>query len=228
MVDALAFFTGAASRGRTSASPRSRSCIAARMSFDRYVRHVVPLLSSVAVAFLAAACSSSTKSTPDDTTSLNGGAGGSGGTATLAGEYGAEPIKPVMSAIWIGIPGDANESAGGPFIYLFDGSITCNQLSKADKWGDTIPAGTQVLEIIAGSTTAGAALPASENAGANVAEVNFIHGGSPDDTRANAGSVTLTSYVKGASVDGTIDMKFPTGSVKGTFHATWCPGGHEH
>lgn len=144
------------------------------------------------------------------------------------GEYGTEPIKPVMSAIWIGIPGDANESAGGPFIYLFGGSVTCNQLSKADKWGDTIPAGTQVLEIIAGGTTAGAALPTSQNAGANVAEVNFIHGGNPDDSRATSGTVTLTSYVKGASVDGTIDVKFATGSAKGTFHATWCPGGHEH
>jgi hypothetical protein len=59
-------------------------------------------------------------------------------------------------------------------------------------------------------------------------EVNFIHGGNPDDTRATSGTVTLTSYMKGASVDGTIDVKFPTGSAKGTFHATWCPGGHEH
>lgn len=198
-------------------------------SFTRYVRRVVPLLSSVAVVALAASCSSSSSTpTPDDTTSLNGNAGGIGGTAALTGEYGTEPITPVMSAIWIGIPGDATESAGGPFIYLFGGSVTCNQLSKADKWGDTVPAGTQVLEIIAGSTTAAVALPASPNAGANVSEVNFIHGGNADDTRATSGAVTLTSYVKGASVDGTIDVKFPTGSAKGSFHAMWCPGGHEH
>lgn len=199
------------------------------MSFTRHVRHVVPLLSSVAVAVLAAACSSSSsKPIPDDTTSLNGTAGGIGGTAMLMGEYGTEAIKPVLSALWIGIPGDASESAGGPFLYLFGAAVTCNQLSQANKWGDTIPAGTQVLEIIAGSTTAGVALPAAANASANVSEVNFIHGGNADDTRATSGAVTLTSYVKGASVDGTIDVKFPTGSAKGTFHATWCPGGHEH
>jgi hypothetical protein len=34
--------------------------------------------------------------------------------------------------------------------------------------------------------------------------------------------------VKDASVDGTIDVEFPTGSAKGSFHTTWCPGGHEH
>jgi hypothetical protein len=197
-------------------------------SFPTHLRHVVALLSTAAIAFLGASCSSKSSTTPDDNTALNGSAGGIGGTAALVGEYGTEPIKPVMSAIWIGIPGDPSESAGGPFIYLFDGSVTCNQLSKADKWGDTIPAGTQVLEIIAGSTTSGVALPAAPNASANVAEVNFIHGGNPNDTRATSGTVTLTSYVKGASVDGTIDVKFPTGSAKGMFHATWCPGGHEH
>lgn len=198
-------------------------------SFPTHVSHVVALLSTAAVALLGAACSSkSTTTIPDDTTALNGSAGGVGGTAALMGEYGTEPIMPVMSAIWIGIPGDQSESAGGPFIYLFGGSVTCNQLSKADKWGDTIPAGTQVLEIIAGSTTAGVALPAQSSADANVSEVNIIHGGKSDEQRATSGNVTLTSYVKDVSVDGTIDVKFPLGSAKGTFHAVWCPGGHEH
>ena len=39
--------------------------------------------------------------------------------------------------------------------------------------------------------------------------------------------MTLTSYGKGVAADGTIDVAFPTGSAKGTFHATWCAGGHE-
>ncbi len=188
--------------------------VACMPSFPTYVRRLLPCLSIVAAAILGAGCSSKSSTTiPADNTALNGSAGGIGGTAVLMGEYGSEPIAPVMSAIWIGLPGDPSEAAGGPFIYLFGGSITCNQLSKADKWGDTIPAGTQVLEIIAGSTTAGAALPAAPNAAANVAEVNFIHGGNPDDSRAASGTVTLTSYVKDTSVDGTIDVKFATGSA---------------
>ena len=228
-LDALAL-GGIGSTRAGAAAGRSRSCMAAGMpSLPNTVLHLVTALSTVAVAILAASCSSkSSTTTPDDNTALNGSAGGVGGTAALMGEYGTESIKPVMSAMWIGIPGDPKESAGGPFIYFFGGSVTCNQLSKADKWGDTIPAGTQVLEIIAGSTSAGIALPTAQDAAANVAEVNFIHGGSPDDTRATSGTVTLTSYVKGASVDGTVDVTFPTGSAKGTFHATWCPGGHEH
>ena len=188
------------------------------------VRRLAPLLSTVAIAILAAACTK----TPDDNTALNGSAGGTGGTASLTGMYVTEAINPVMSAIWVGIPGDPTESAGGPFIYLFGGVVTCNDLSKADKWGDSIPANMQVLEIIAGSTTPGVALPAEANAGANVSEVNIIHGGKSDEQRATSGNVTLTSYVKDVSVDGTIDVKFPLGTAKGTFHAVWCPGGHEH
>ncbi|GAC1523133.1 MAG: hypothetical protein NVS3B10_23200 [Polyangiales bacterium] len=51
------------------------------------------------------------------------------------------------------------------------------------------------------------------------------------ESRAASGNVTLSSYVKVVSVDGAVDVTFPAGSAKGTFHATfhaiWCPGGHE-
>ena len=186
----------------------------------------VALLSIVLVGAVASGCSSS--ATPDDNTGLNGALGGVGGTAAVTGAYGTEPVKPVLSAYWIGIPDDSGEAGGGPFLYLFSAPVSCDQLSKADKWGDTIPAGTQVLEMIVGTTNTGVAAPAAPNAGANVSEVNYVHGGSPDDTRAKSGSVTLTTYMKGASIDGMVDVTFDTGTVKGTFHAVWCPGGHEH
>ncbi len=170
-------------------------------------------------------CSST--STPADTTGLNGDAGGVGGTASLTGTYGTESIKPVVSAYWIGSPNDQAESGGGPFVYLFSGPVTCNDLSKAGNWIDGLPAGTQALELIIGTTTKGSMAAASPHAGANVAEVNYFFGGNTTEARATAGGVTLTAYTAAASVDGTIDATFPSGAVKGTFHAIWCPGGHE-
>ncbi|MEJ7730989.1 MAG: hypothetical protein WKG00_17450 [Polyangiaceae bacterium] len=165
--------------------------------------------------------------TPDDNPSLDGGAGGVGGTASITGTYGTEPVKPVLAAYWIEFPADPAEGANGPLIYLFGASISCDQLSMAD-WGDTIPAGTQLLEMIVGTTTPDKAVPAAASAAADVAEVNYIHGGNPDDTRATSGSVTLTAYTKDVAVAGTVDVKFPTGDVKGSFNAKWCPDGQEH
>ena len=83
------------------------------------------------------------------------------------------------------------------------------------------------MEAIIGTTTAGAAVSASPHAGANVAEVNYFFGQSTAESRATTGTVTLTSYTSGVAVDGVVDVVFPSGNAKGSFHATWCPGGHE-
>ncbi len=174
----------------------------------------------------AAACSSSSTPAPD-TTALNGtDGGGVGGTGTVTGAYGTDAIKPIVAAYWIGMPGDQGESGGGPFVYLFSTNVSCNDVSKASGWAPSLPAGTQALEMIIGVTTTGTAAMAGPHAGAGVSEVNYFSATSAE-SRATSGNVTLTKYTKDVAVDGTIDVMFPVGSVKGTFHATWCPGGHE-
>jgi hypothetical protein len=88
-------------------------------------------------------------------------------------------------------------------------------------------ADTQVLELIVGTTTPGVAVPAAAHAGADAAEINYVIGGAGTEVRATSGTVTLTSYTPDTSVDGTMDVTFPSGSAAGTFHATWCPTGQE-
>ncbi len=182
--------------------------------------------SVVALVLGAIGCSSTAAATPD-TTALNGDSGGFGGNGSLTGAFGTDPTKPVVAAYWIGMPGSPDESGGGPFVYLFSSPVTCDELSKASGWVAGVPAGTQVLEMIIGVTAAKASAPASAHAGANVAEVNYFFGQTTAEARAVSGGVTLTSYTKGVAVDGTVDVTFPMGTAKGTFHATWCPGGHE-
>jgi hypothetical protein len=147
----------------------------------------------------------------------------SSGGNDITGTYGTEPIKPIVAAFWIGMPGNPNESGGGPFIYLFSGPVSCADLSKGSGWLTTIPAGTQVLELIVGTTNVGAA----GHAAANVVEANYAFGGSATEARATAGNVTLTAYAKDVAVDGTVDLTFPSGQAKGTVHAVWCAAGHE-
>lgn len=174
----------------------------------------------------AAACSSSSATTTPVVPGANGDAGGVGGTGSVTGSYGSDAIKPVVAAYWIGKPGDPTESAGGPFVYLFSSPVTCEEISKGSGWAPSLPAGTQVLELIIGTSNVGTAASASSKAGADLVEANYF-GPAGGESRATAGSVSLTAYTKDTAVDGTVDVTFPSGNAKGTFHATWCPAGQE-
>jgi hypothetical protein len=163
----------------------------------------------------------------DSATDAGGDGGGVGGSGSLTGTYGTDPIKPVAAAYWIGQPSNPAESGGGPFIYVFSGPVSCDDLSHGSGWRARIPAGTQVLEMIVGTTMTGTPVPAAAHAAANVAEVNYSYGQTTTESRATAGSVTLTAYAAGASVDGTVNATFPMGSAMGTFHAVYCATGNE-
>jgi hypothetical protein len=203
--------------------PRAVTDLHSHARMFELFRHVRPVTSVAALCFTAAACSSSTAaSTPVS----NGDAGGVAGSGSLTGTYGTDAIKPIVAAYWIGKPGDPAESGGGPFIYLFSEPVTCDAISKGSGWAPSLPAAAQVLELIVGVTATGTAAAASPHAGPNVAEVNYF-GQTSTEARATSGAVTLTAYVKDVSVDGTVDVTFPAGNAKGTFHATWCPGGNE-
>jgi hypothetical protein len=164
---------------------------------------------------------------PTDTTSLNGPEGALvGGSGTITGNYGGEAILPIKAAYWVGKPEAPDEAAGGPFLNLLSTAVTCNELSVTG-WLSTIPPETQVLELIIGTTTSGTTTPAAASAAANVAEVNYLFGRVSDESRAESGSVTLGTYTASASVDGTVDVTFPSGTASGSFHAVYCPGGQE-
>ncbi len=153
--------------------------------------------------------------------------GGATGSGSLSGTYGGDPIKPIVAAYWIGVPDNAAETGGGPFVYLFSGPVACADISAASGWVTTIPAGTQVTELLIGTTSLATAVPAAAHAAANVVEANYAAGGAAAETRATSGGVTLTAYTKDSAVDGTVDLTFPAGSAKGSFHAVWCATGHE-
>ena len=184
------------------------------------------LTTLLAVSLAGAACGS-TSSIPADTRSLNGANGDVvAGTGTLTGTYGSAPILPIKAAFWSGQPIDPTESAGGPFVDLFSTPVTCNDISVTG-WLSKIPPETQVLELILGTTTSGTRLPTADAAAGGVAEVNYLFGQPAGESRATGGSVTVSAYAPEASVDGTLDVTFPSGSAKGTFHAVYCAGGQE-
>ncbi len=192
-----------------------------RMFHSPFILRVSALL---LVSFGGAAC---TSGPPSDTRSLNGAEGDLvGGSGTLTGTYGNQAIAPIKAAYWVGQPDDPSEAAGGPFINILSSAVTCNDISVTG-WLSKIPAETQVLELIVGTTTVGASSPTSSGAGARVAEVNYLFGQPSGEERAKSGSVTLTAYASEASVDGTVDVTFSSGTAQGTFHAVYCPGGQE-
>ena len=172
-----------------------------------------------------AACGSS--GLPADTRSLNGTEGDVvSGSGSVTGTYGSEAIAPIMAAYWVGQPADPTESAGGPFVNLFSTAVTCNDISVTG-WLSKIPVETQVLELIIGTTTVGAAAPAASAAAANVAEVNYLFARPSGEARATGGSIALDAYTSAVALDGTVHVTFASGGADGTFHAVYCPGGQE-
>ncbi len=145
----------------------------------------------------------------------------------ISGTYGTAAILPIQSGLWIGTPDNANETGGGPFVYLFSGPITCDQLSQGNGWLNTLPNGTQVMELLIGTTSTSMGSPAAPHAGPGVAEINYAIAGGSGESRATAGNVALTSYTPDVWVEGTMTATFPSGSASGTFHADWCATGRE-
>jgi len=197
---------------------------------------------SLSISLVAAACSSSTSTpsnpadsgTPPNDAAQSDGSTADGstidagsGSASLTGNYGGNPIAPIMAAYWIGMPSNPAETGGGPFVYLFSGPITCAQISSASGWVTTLPAGTQVTELLIGTVSTGTPVSAVAKAAPNGVEANYATAPSATESRATSGTVTLTAYTPGTSVDGAVNVTFPMGSATGTFHAVWCPTGKE-
>jgi hypothetical protein len=156
-----------------------------------------------------------------------GGAGAPGGNDITGKFSDTQPVQPIMAGYWVGKPANPQESGGGPFVYLFSGAVKCADISKGNGWIPMLPAGSQGMEMIIGTTKEGTSVPIGA-AGAGKAEVNYIllgPGGSEHNSKS--GMVTVTAYKAGMYVEGTLDVVFPFGMAKGKFHAEWCPTGYE-
>src|SRR6185436_4364552 len=92
--------------------------------------------------------------------------------------------------------------------------VSCDELSKSRGWIATIPAGTQVMELIIGTTQVGMELTEKDGAGAGKFEVNYMFGaGKLMEYKGMSGTLSLTAYTPGQAVDGMLDVKFVTGST---------------
>jgi hypothetical protein len=162
---------------------------------------------------------------------MAGTGGGAAGNA-ITGSWGKEPLGAVVSALWIGMPSNPAQSGGGPVVYLFSTPVTCDMLSQSNwpgmfesmKQGNQV---TQVTSLIIGTTTPGVPVPVSAWPAPNAVQAMIValsSSGSASDSYAT-GSVSLTSYVDGVSVDGSVDLARDLGAENGTFHAVFCATG---
>lgn len=168
-----------------------------------------------------------------------GGAGGTGGTggdepedagddagdvgngSDLTGMLGAlGDVKPVLS-------GWATTNGLETLIYLSSSPLTCEQMmTEGTPWLSTLPAGTQVIEIV----VRGMATVGTTNVGFLAGEINYAEGSksSSFEVNADSGSITFTTTEAMGVYEGSLEATYPMGSLMGTFHAEWCEGGQEY
>lgn len=127
---------------------------------------------------------------------------------------GTTPVNPIVSAYWI------NTSPGETIVYLIAGQVSCSQLGTTG-WLTSIPAGTQVIELVMPSTTTTGMVSIPSG------EANYAFGGmsSFTETTATSGTINITNNNPMGAIDGTVSAMYAQGSIMGSFHADYCPGG---
>jgi hypothetical protein len=202
------------------------------------LRHSLALL----VFAANAACGSSGQSSTDQDAGTaghplasNAGHGGNAGATGGAGHAGSAAgaaSKTTLSGT-LGALGDVEATDSSlvisngreVLIYLSSGALTCDQI-KTSRWLGSVPAGTQIVEIV---------VPAAKTSGTVMvgqgAEVNYAEGGksSSYEKGAKTGSVTFESFEPSGPTTGTVTATYdtPAANVMGTFHADFCQGGQE-
>jgi hypothetical protein len=152
------------------------------------------------------------------------GAGGSTGAGSLTGTLGAlGAAKPVVN-------GWATTNGLETFIYLSSAPLTCAMMmTQGTKWLSTLPAGTQVIEIVLMANATAQMYTIGGVAALGGAEVNYAEGSksSATEVTGSAGSVTLTTAMPMGAFDGMLTVTAPY-TLSGSFHAQWCQGGTEY
>jgi hypothetical protein len=185
--------------------------------------------SSLAAASLASllACSSATTSTPMATPDAGtpaedaapavdaSGSSGSSVTGTL-GALGA--AQSIVSSLVI-------QNSGETLVYLSSAPLPCSAI-QASRWLGTLPAGTQVVELV---------MPGVPTDGQTVkvppGEVNYAPGGksSSYEKSSASGSIVWTKGGAGNDVSGTFSATLGTGDkISGSFAATFCANGQQY
>jgi hypothetical protein len=142
-----------------------------------------------------------------------------GGSATVTGTLGAlGPVQPIVSAIVI-------TNSGETLVYLTTAPIDCTTV-QASRWLGTLPAGSQVIEIVMkGNPMDGQTVMVPPG------EVNYGPGGmsSAYEVNASSGSVMYMSATAMGPVVGSFMASYADGSaVSGTFNATFCANGQNY
>jgi hypothetical protein len=181
---------------------------------------------SAGATLVAGSGGASTGAGGSQATAGSGSSAGSGGSASsgsssLTGTLGAlGAVKPVMA-------GWATTNGNETLVYLSSSPLTCAQMmTMGTKWLASLPAGTQVIEVVIRGTAKVGMVPVQPLQG----EVNYAEGSKSSSTEVNAssGSINVTKAESKGVIEGTIDATFAMGSVKGNFHADWCQGGAEY
>jgi hypothetical protein len=151
-----------------------------------------------------------------------GTGGGTGAGTSLTGTLGAlGAVKPIVSSFVI-------SNSGETLIYLSTAPMTCQTLSTS-RWLGTLPADSQVVELVVPASKATGTVNVAAFGGA---EVNYAPGGKSSAYEKNAasGSVTFTSCAAQGPCEGSVTATYanPTGNVAGTFHAEFCAGGQQY
>jgi hypothetical protein len=188
----------------------------------------------VAGLFWLLGCSGSGADAPDGpdvggssaSSSCPTGPDASDGSGTADGAIQGDAYTKVASARFIGLP----DSRATTVVYVFSQPVACQELCGTG-WDERIADQTQSLELKMFGTSPGTfAAVRSVTPAPGEASVNYTLSsttGTPTEVGASGGQVVLDAVNVGESARGSFDLQFGSDSLKGTFDAAYCPGGHE-
>lgn len=150
-----------------------------------------------------------------------------GGAGSIAGSIAGRPYNNVGAAYLIGMPDDPEQTL---VLYIFDAPVACDELTSP-AWDERIADKTGSIELKLIGQAPGEYPVAPDGRPSSGESANnytlTATSGTPAEVSANSGKVHLDSFEAGNGASGSFDLKFPGGSLMGTFDATWCADGHE-
>lgn len=148
------------------------------------------------------------------------------GSGTITGSADGTPFTSVAQAIWLGAPDDPSTTV----VYVFSKPVACSDLSSPG-WDKRIADATQFLEMkmfgLAPATYTVVTTPTPAPGEASVNYTLSSQSGTPQETSASGATVTLDALQPQAVVTGSFNVTFGSNTLKGTYSAVYCPGGHE-
>jgi len=155
--------------------------------------------------------------------SSSAGSSAAGGSSSITGTLGAlGAVKPIMN-------GWATTNGLETLVYLSTSPLTCAQMmTQGVRWLGTLPAGTQVIEIVVGNPSSTKTYTIGTPAALGGGEVNYAEGSksSASEVTGKTGSITFTTATAKGVQEGMISVSAPF-MASGNFHAEWCEGGTE-